>query len=118
MVGSNKSERRVQQEIVLFYRNSYCLFFHSPRCLIISIPNEGNPRLTLTGMYAGASDLIIFHYLPTRSLRILFVEVKSEQGELSPKQIKFQAMIKKMNGIMSYHVVRSLEEFKLLILGA
>ena len=35
------SEARIQQEIVMWYKNTYCLEHHDPRCMIFSVPNEG-----------------------------------------------------------------------------
>ena len=117
------TEARIQQEICIFYRNNYCLEHHDPRSLIISVPNEGNPFLTQTGLLSGTSDLIIFHrkratILPAPMLLVLFVEVKTEKGKQSENQIKFEEMIKKMHDkhkIMSYYLVRSLEQFQDLI---
>ena len=41
------------------------------------------------------------------------VEVKTEKGKQSPKQIEFEEMVKNLN--QDYHLVRSLESFKKII---
>ena len=115
------TEARIQQEIVFWYRNEFCLKHQTPRCIIFSIPNSKNPLLRETGMMPGASDLQVIHnryidatetYIKTKTI---FVEVKTPQGRQSPNQKKFQAHIEQMN--MKYCIVRSLEQFKTLILN-
>lgn len=128
--SETKSESRIQQELVQWYRNNFCLAHHSPRCLILSIPNENNPRKAQTGAYAGASDLLIIHVVNKNSIRVIFAEIKTEEGMLSDAQEGFQEHITSMaeflnkfeiDGIkihtLEYHVVRSLEEFKSIIIN-
>jgi len=102
-----KSESRIQQEIVVWYNNNYCLPKHEPREFILHIPNEGkgNGKLVAVGLYPGASDLIF-------SFRgvIYFCEVKDEKGTQKPNQKKFHKHIEQCG--FEYFVVRSLEEFK------
>lgn len=107
-----KNERRIQQDIVMYYRNSYCLAHHTPRCLVLSIPNEGNPRLAQTGALSGASDLLVIHRMPNTTNRVIFVEVKAG-GRQSEKQRIFENHVKSMG--MEYVIVRSLDEFKNVI---
>lgn len=116
----NLTESRIQQEIAIFYRNTYCLAHHTPRCLILSVPNEGNPRLSQIGAFPGASDLIVFHRVPGRPMRVLFVEVKrpSKNSKQSSRQIEFQKIIQSMGlagEMVEYHVVRSVDEFKKIL---
>ncbi len=99
-----KSESRIQQEIVMWFRNKFCLRHHDPRSLIMSIPNEGKPDLVKTGLYPGASDLIVIH-----KGEVLFVEVKNQIGTQQPKQELFQSHVESMG--YRYILVRSLEEF-------
>jgi len=100
------TEAKIQQDIVKYYNNTYCLAHHSPRGLIMSIPNEGKGELIRTGLLPGASDLIVF--LPFGG--IFFVEVKTPTGKQSDKQKDFEARIKKLG--YEYILVRSLEDFK------
>lgn len=85
MAITNLSEAAIQQSIVRWYQNTYCLQHHSPRCMIFSIPNEGlfeasNMSLPAhlrkvfkqflkrllfkligTGLYPGVGDLCVIH---------------------------------------------------------
>jgi hypothetical protein len=105
-----KSEGKIQQEIVMWFNNNYCLKSHSPRCSIFSVPNEGRNvseqmyKKTL-GMKTGVSDLIVL--IPQRCI---FIEVKTEIGKQSDKQKEFETTVKNLG--FEYIVVRSLEEFK------
>lgn len=111
-----QSEAAIQQQIVRWYRNTYCLKHHSPRCMIFSIPNEGRGaasiQLIATGLYPGCADLCVIHddlYFP----KILFFECKTEEGVQSEKQKAFQGHCNQMG--VEYYVVRSLESFKAII---
>lgn len=112
-----KSEAKIQQEIVMWYRNTYCLISHNPRCMIFSIPNESNgPRamqLIQTGLYPGAADLGVLHKGDDHWRDISFFEVKTTIGIQSPKQKEFQKHCKEMG--IGYYIVRSLDEFKEVI---
>lgn len=106
-----KTENFIQQEIVIWFNNNYCLSKHNPRCMILSIPNGGarNSRegktLKNTGLLPGASDLIVI--LPNN---ILLIEVKTDTGIQSNCQISFMESVKKLGH--HYYLVRSLDEFK------
>jgi len=108
------TEAKIQQEIVMFYHNTYCLEHHKPRCIIFSVPNGGNRspgeamKAKATGEYMGASDLVVIHFS-----KLLFVEVKTEDGVQSKWQKIFQKHIQDIG--FEYHIVRSIEEFKELI---
>ena len=103
------TEAKIQQEIFMWYNNTYCLSHHSPRNLILSIPNEGKPELIRTGLYPGASDLFIIHH----PLPPMFVEIKTPDGRQSDKQRAFQAHVASLG--YAYYLIRSLEAFKSLI---
>jgi len=115
------SESRIQQDIVRHYRNTYCLKHHEPRSLIFSVPNESNGlramKLIQTGLYPGASDLVLCHRKNHLNINIInrwvMVEVKTESGKLSINQQKFREHCGQ-SGIR-YEVVRSLDEFKQVI---
>jgi len=109
-------ESKIQQDIVTWFNNTYCLKHHKPRYLIYSIPN-GIPvklqpeimaraldLLNKTGMLKGASDLEI----RTDKLTIN-VEVKAKTDQ-STSQIEFQNRLEDLGGI--YIIVYSLEDFK------
>lgn len=108
-----KTEDKIQQEIVMWYRNTYCLKNHNPRNLIFSVPNDSKDakeqmRKIATGLYAGVSDLIIIHFG-----KVLFVEVKNDKGRQSDKQKDFQQLIEAQG--FKYYLVRSLEQLKQII---
>jgi hypothetical protein len=99
------TEAHIQQQIVRYYHNTFCLTTCSPRCMILSIPNEGKPELIATGLYPGAADLLVIHYG-----RMVFIEVKTETGAQSANQKRFQQHCRDIE--VPYHLVRSVEEFK------
>ena len=108
-----KSEDKIQQEIVMWYRNNYCLKKHDPRNLIFSVPNDSKDakeqmRKIATGLFSGVSDLIMIHFG-----NVYFIEVKTDVGRQSDKQKDFQKTIE-LQGF-KYHLVRSLEEFQKII---
>ncbi len=108
------TEAKIQQEIVMFYHNTYCLEHHKPRCIIFSVPNGGDHspgeamKAKATGEYMGASDLIVIHFG-----KLLFVEVKTEEGVQSKSQKIFQKHIQDIG--LEYKIGRSITEFKELI---
>jgi len=109
------NENNIQQEIVVWFNNNYCLKSHKNRCMIFSVPNDSiNPietkRKINTGLLKGASDLIVI--LPNR---ILFIEVKTEKGVQSDNQKEFQNRVQVLG--FEYKLVRSLTEFKDFING-
>jgi hypothetical protein len=105
-----KSEDKIQQEIVMWYRNTYCLKHHNPRNIIFSVPNDSKNaveqmRKIATGLYAGVSDLIMIHFG-----KVYFIELKTEIGKQSEKQKDFQTIVE--NQGFKYYLIRSLKEFK------
>lgn len=131
----DKAESKIQQEIVQWYKNTFCLKHHSPRCMIFSIPNEGGQaktsQLIATGLYPGAADLGGIHIrnvsfevdeerLSVRggvyrkiNTQTFFVECKTDIGVQSDKQKIFQKHCQDIG--IPYKVVRSLDDFKQFI---
>jgi len=108
-----KSESKIQQEIVMWYRNNYCTTKNEPRNLIFSVPNEGkdiNEQMAkkATGLLSGVSDLIV-----VMNNKVIFVEVKDEKGKQKPKQKIFERDVSVLGHL--YYVVRSLNDFKNII---
>ena len=108
------TEEHVQQEIVIWFNNNYCLKSQNPRGLIFSVPNDTKNFMELkrkknTGLLSGVSDLIII--LPNS--KILFIEVKFGSNKQQSNQIEFQNRIENLNHL--YYVVYSLENFKTII---
>lgn len=124
MSEDEKTEARIQQDIVMWFRNEYCLKHHDPRSIILSIPNNREYGMREVGMMSGASDLLVIHRTspgpgPIKQ-RIIWCEVKTPKtkdtagGIQSPIQKKRQEHIEQMG--MEYVIVRSREEFILKIL--
>lgn len=106
-----KSESKIQQEIVMWYRNKFCTIKNNPRHLIFSVPNEGKDikeqmSKKSTGLLSGVSDLIV-----VRPEGVYFVEVKDEKGKQKPNQEAFERTVNEMGYV--YLLVRSLEDFKI-----
>lgn len=105
-----KTEAKIQQEIIEWFRSNYY-----KKGVIFSVPNERSggymamKDLLLTGLLSGVSDLIV-----VLKGRVIFVEVKNEIGKQSAKQKKFQTNIESLD--FDYHLVRTLFEFKALLL--
>jgi hypothetical protein len=104
-----KSESKIQQEIVIWYRNNNL----NNNNIIFSVPNEGKSAKEqmfkkATGLMSGVSDLICIN-----NGEVLFVECKDLKGKQSEKQKDFQKTIE-LQGF-KYHLVRSLEEFQKII---
>ena len=119
---TTKSEAKIQQEIVQWYRNTYCLKHYNPRCMIFSIPNEGraaaSAQLIATGLYGGCADLMVFHVkrpitIGYEETQPLFFEIKTPTGIQSTKQKHFE--VHACDICVPYHIVRSLDEFKQVI---
>ena len=105
-----KTEAKIQSEIVAWFNNNFCLKFHKPRYCIFSVPNDSESkeetmRKLATGLKRGASDLIVL--LPNRAV---FCEVKTPTGVQSETQKDFQEQVEKLG--FEYILVRSLLDFQ------
>ena len=103
------TEAQLQQNIIIWYRNNYQM---NGKGLIFSVANEStykNKNFKATGTMAGVSDLIVV--TPNKTI---FVELKIEIGVQSEKQKIFQKAIENLNH--EYYLVRSLEQFKEIII--
>lgn len=101
-----KSESRIQQEIVL-YLQAHGIFCHS-------VPNEGaggdairSSKLVAMGMRAGVADLIVWYPTGT-GVRVGYLEIKDRKGKQSPRQKAFEEKCKGAG--IPYDLVRSVEE--------
>ena len=110
------NENNLQAEIYKWFNNNYCLKSHNPRALIFSIPNGGTRNIReamtfkATGLLKGASDLVVI--FPNGKL--CFVELKTDKGVQSAEQKDFECRVSSLG--FEYHLIRSLEDFKLLTL--
>lgn len=109
-----QTEQSIQQQIFIWYNNTFCLKHHNPRNLIFAVPNGGTRNIreamTLknTGVLSGVSDLIVIH-----NGKVLFIEVKLPNGIQSTSQLEFEQRIKALG--FDYYLIRSIEEFKTII---
>ena len=113
----NREESKIQSECFIWYNNNFCLKFHNPRGMMFSVPNElggrnkvGTALARSTGLMAGVSDAILI--LPNS--KIIFIEFKTAKGRQTEKQKEFEERVKKHG--YEYFIIRSLDEFKKLIL--
>lgn len=102
---NQKSEAKIQQEIVQFFRTNYY-----QKGIIFSVPNErsGYAQMKVllnTGLLSGVSDLIV-----VLEGKVIFVEVKNYKGTQSAKQKKFQSNVESLGH--KYYLVRTLDDFK------
>ncbi len=104
-----KSEAKIQQEIVLWFRNNNL----GTNNIIFSVPNHkaGNES---TGQLNGVSDLIVVQE------DVFFIEIKTPKqidtdgkvylaGKQSEAQLKFESKVKANN--FTYRVVTGLDDF-------
>lgn len=105
------TENNLQQSIVLWYNNIYCLKHNNPRGMIFSIPNGGTRNIReamtfkATGLLKGVSDLIVI--FPNNKL--CFIELKLQKGIQSDEQKDFECRVSSLG--FEYHLIRSLEDF-------
>jgi hypothetical protein len=109
------TEDQLQNQIYVYFNNTYCLKNHNPRGLIFSIPNGSSRdireavKLKATGLTKGASDLIVI----APNGKLMFIELKTDKGVQSEYQKEFEKRVTALG--YEYHLIRSLEEFKMLI---
>jgi hypothetical protein len=99
----NKSESRIQQECVQWFRNR-CIVEGLPY-LLLSIPNDNQKFLKGTGLLKGASDLIM-----VVEKNVFWIEMKTPTGRQSPEQKAFELSVNQLG--FDYLLFRSLEEFQ------
>jgi hypothetical protein len=106
------NEDILQAEIYKWFHNTHCAGKNN---IIFSVPNGGTRntkeamKLKATGLMPGVSDLIIL--LPSKCL---FIEVKTSTGKQSDAQKVFSSKVTSLG--FDYHLVRSFEDFKSIIL--
>ena len=129
-----KSEINLVSRCAVWFKNTYCLKNHKPRCQWILVPNEIAMKvrallvaegvrtqivnkiigalsrdLVATGLCAGASDVIIV--LPNKTL---FCEFKIGDNTQQQNQVEFQQAVTELGH--EYHVIRSLEQLQSIII--
>lgn len=104
-----KSEARIQQEIVLWFHNTY----PELRGLLCYNNNNstGGRRATLNkylGVIPGRSDMVFYF-----NKQAFMIELKTEKGKQQPIQKKWEVTIKDQG--FEYYIIRNLEDFKVLV---
>lgn len=121
--GSDLSESALQSAMVRYYRNTFCLKHHDPRCMIYHISNEENITGYNVGLLPGNSDLNIFHHPTSRKTDyhrrlieqglllpiVVKFEVKALGKKQGPAQIKFQSYCRNVG--IPYFVGDCMEDF-------
>src|SRR3989304_5904987 len=103
------TEDQLQQQIITWYNNTFCLKNQDLRHVIFSVPNGGSrniieaKKMKATGLLSGVSDLIILQ--PNKTI---FIELKIEKGIQSESQKDFEFRVKLLG--FEYHLIRSLEQ--------
>jgi hypothetical protein len=115
-MGGTSTEAKIQQEMYLWFTNNYSLK-DNYKGMFASVPNDSKDakeqmRKKATGMKPGHSDFNI--YLPGG--KTLFFEVKTPIG----KQSEIQKRFEEQGNILGfeYFLVRSLDEFKKIVIFA
>jgi len=105
----SKSEHRIQQEIVVYWNNTYPQY-RGLLCYNLnnSVGGYRGKQNKFLGLVAGRSDLVL--YLGGVASMI---ELKASKGAQSVKQKEWQALIESQG--FKYFIIRSLDEFKSLI---
>jgi len=110
MSGQKKSEARIQQEMVIWFHNTYPEY----RGLLFHVPNEGTNSalrgkiMKATGVIAGVSDLILVF-----GSTIYCFEVKTDRGRQSPKQATWQELVEEQG--IAYFIVRDVSLFSQIV---
>jgi hypothetical protein len=110
MANKVTPEEVLQAKCFTWFWNTYPTLRRS----LFAVPNGGArnkgeaSRMKATGTVSGVSDLVWL--IPGK---VIFIEMKTEKGQQSETQIKFQQMVESLGH--EYHVVRSFNEFQTLI---
>lgn len=129
-----KSEIHLVSKCAVWFKNTYCLKNHSPRCQWILVPNEIvmkvrallvsegvrtqiinkvvgslSQELIATGLCTGASDVIIV--LPNKTI---YCEFKIGDNTQQTNQIEFEQSVVGLGH--EYHVIRSFEQLQSIIM--
>ena len=107
------TENKIQQSMFLWFNNNYTV---NGLGLFASIPNDSKDAKEqmfkkATGLMSGVSDLICIN-----NGEVLFIECKDDKGKQSDKQKEFENIVSLQ--CFKYFLVRSLDEFKKIIILA
>ena len=106
------TEDQLQSQCVQFARNYY-------DCLIFSIPNgaytgaKEASKLKATGLLSGVPDLQLIYTSNQNNGTVIFIELKTPTGKLSPHQVLVHSKLAQYN--IPVYTIRTIQEFKELI---
>lgn len=105
-------ESQIQRECVKWFR----LVYKEPDYMIFAVPNGGRrwkieaAILKGEGVRAGVSDLIVMGMY-----KIFFIEMKAENTRHEQTQKDFRKIVENLG--FNYHLCRSFDEFRLVIMN-
>ena len=105
----SKSEHRIQQEIVIWFNNTYPQY----RGLLCynnnnSVGGFRGKQNKFLGIIVGRSDLVLY----VRG-QATMIELKNDKGTQQPTQKSWQSLVQSQG--FRYEIIRSLEEFQKLV---
>lgn len=105
------SENKLHQDCYVWFHNTYP---NLRGLLCYNLNNSKNKidgaRNKAKGLIAGRSDMVLYY-----QSNAFMIEFKTSDGSQSQGQKEWAALVKSQG--FQYHIIRSLEEFKLLILN-
>ena len=105
-----ESEDKIQSDCYVWFHNTYP---NLRGLLCYNLNNSKNridgARNKAKGLIAGRSDMVLYY-----NSNAFMIEFKTSDGSQSAGQKEWEALVKSQG--FQYHIVRSLEEFKSLIL--
>ena len=106
-----QSEDKIQSDCYVWFHNTYP---HLRGLLCYNLNNSKNKidgaRNKAKGLIAGRSDMVLYY-----NSNAFMIEFKTSDGSQSAGQKEWEALVR--NQDFQYHIIRSLEEFQMLILN-
>jgi hypothetical protein len=106
-----QSEDKIQSDCYVWFHNTYPTL---RGLLCYNLNNSKNKidgaRNKAKGLIAGRSDMVLYY-----QSNAFMIEFKTSDGSQSQGQKEWEALVKSQG--FQYHIIRSLEEFQMLILN-
>lgn len=112
-----RSEEREQKIVVAWARKWGLALWFTPNELLNRCTPAQRGRYKAMGVQAGVPDLTIVNRVPGNpQIRAVYLEMKSEIGELSPRQVQVRQVLEREGGhyIAGRGAKRAIEELKKL----
>jgi hypothetical protein len=104
-----KTEGRIQQECVAWFRNKYCRIGMNPKYKIFHIPNQNQHKLYSIGVEGGVSDLCV---LFEKGVSV-WIEMKEPGKSQQPNQEQFEMDLVALG--FDYYVCDNIVDFMTII---